>query len=219
MSTESQKPITSFAEKIENAPKNIVGAFEALPNNAVLGLKYANEKLDEVVKVSADLADPVRFGEIATNLGKIPNNIDPKALNKVTTKFASGVVDNAIKTARNLFMTNPVTGIPLATGISFVNAASNVGDAFEGATKIVKDAVEKTVGQIPHIPSLPNAPPPEILSKKGGGAKTRRHLKRVIRDRELIQTRTNKMIREFLGRATTPNKKQISKRSKRRRRR
>lgn len=213
MSTESQKPITSFAEKIENAPKKLVGAFEALPNNVVLGLKYANEKLDEVVKVSADLADPVRFGEIATNLGQIPNNIDSKALNNVTAKFASGVVDNAIKTARNIFMTNPVTGIPLATGISFVNAARNVGDAVEGATKIANDAVEKTAEKIPHIPST------EILSKKGGGAKTRRHLKRVIRDRELIQTRTNKMIREFLGRATTQNKKQISKKSKRRRRR
>ena len=227
MSTESQKPIadafkpiTSFAAEIEEAPKKMVGAFEALPNNVVLGLKYANEKLDEVVKVSADLADPVRFGEIATNLGQIPNNIDSKALNNVTAKFASGVVDNAIKTARNIFMTNPVTGIPLATGISFVNAASNVGDAVEGATKIVNDAVKKTVEKIPHIPSLPNAPPPpKILSNKGGGAKTRRHLKRVIRDRELIQTRTNKMIREFLGRATTQNKKQISKKSKRRRRR
>jgi len=220
MSKESQKPIadafkpiTDLVVKIEDAPKNFVGVLESAPKNFVIGLNDANKRLDEVVGASKDLADPVRFGEIATNLGQIPNNIDSEAVKNLAAKFISGVFNNVTSTTERVLMSNPFTAIPLATTISLAKTAENIGKTVEGATKIANDAVEKTAEKISHIPST------EIQLKKGGGAKTRRHLKKIINNRQLIQTRTNKMIREFLGRATTQNKKQISKKSKRRRRR
>jgi len=197
------KPLTDAALKLEDAPKQIFEAVESTPKNLVLGLKHANERLDEVVVASKDLADPVRFGEIAKNLAKISGNIDSEAVKNTAAKFISGVLNNVTSTTERVLMTNPVTGIPLATGLSFVNAARNVGDAVEGATKIANNAVKKTTN----------------LSQGGGGAKTRRQLKNIIKHRHLIQTRTNKMIREFLGHTTTQNKKYIPKKSKRRRRR
>ena len=239
MSKESQKPIadafkpiTDLVVKIEDAPKNFVGVLESAPKNIVSGINSVNKDLDEVVGASKDLADPKRFGDIATNLGQIPNNIDSEAVKNLAAKFISGVLNNVSSTTERVLMSTPFTAIPLATTISLAKTAENIGKTAEGMTKIANDAVEKTAEKISRSTSLPNtqvkvsanilppsAPPSKIQLKKGGGAKTRRHLKKIISNRQLIQTRTNKMISEFLGRATTQNKKQISKKSKRRRRR
>ena len=218
------KPITNIALKVEELPKIVGNTLEALPNNTVLGIKYANEKVNEIVDVSADLANPIKFGKIAKNLGQISNNIDSEALKNVGVKFINGALNNATSTTTRVLMTNPLTGIPLATGISLVNAARTVSQALEKVSQIADDAIDKTSRKI-NLPSAPNvlAPPspPPPPDKKRGGAKTRRQLKRVIRDRELIQTRTNKMIQEFMNprHTITHNKKNISNKSKRRRRR
>ena len=203
------KPITDVVNTLEKVPGEIIENIESAPATLVKGLEDANKELDKVVAATAALADPTRIGKIINNFAKIPNNINSKGLQNVATKFISGGLINAQTVLGRVLYSNPLTAIPLASAVSMANGFKHTADAFEDTSKIFADSLKTTAGQM------------SLAGGQTGGAKTRRHLKRVIRDRELIQTRTNKMIREFMNptHKTTQNKKHISKKSKRRRRR
>jgi hypothetical protein len=203
------KPITDVFETIGNVPGEIIENIESAPATLVKGLEDANKELDKVVDATAALANPTRFGKIINNFAKIPNNINSKGLQNIATKFISGGLINAQTVLGRVLYSNPVTAIPLASAVSMANGVKNTTDAFEGASKIFADSLKTTAGQM----TMGGG------QQKRGGAKTRRLLKNIIRDRKLIQTRTNKMISEFTNPSLTrTNKKHISKKSKRIRR-
>ena len=225
--------IDGFVKDIENLPQTVGEGFETLPQEILKFNNYIAENRDAVIKLSDTLVDGAANKELIQNLAGTLSmtfaNIDKDAVQKNIDAVTGNVLDTGIKSFEQGILTNPLTGIPFVIAMSFANIAKTGAKSAEGMLKIFNNAIQQTANKLPPVPSLkatevgvnilPPPPPSKISSKKGGGAKTRRHLKRVIRDRELIQTRTNKMIREFLGHATTQNKKQISKKSKRRRRR
>ena len=202
------KPITGVVNTLEKIPSEIIENIESAPATLVKGIEDANKELNKVVDATAALADPTRFGKIVNNFSKIPNNIDSKGLQNIATKFISGGLINAQTVFGRVLYSNPVTAIPLASAVSMANGVKHTTDAFEGASKIFADSLKTTAGQM------------TIAGGQTGGAKTRRHLKNIIRDRKLIQSRTNKMISEFMNPSLTrSHKKHISKKTKRRRRR
>ena len=237
-----KKNIDGFVKDIENLPQTVGEGFETLPQEILKFNNYIEKNRDAVIKLSDTLVDGAANKELIQNLAGTLSmtfaNIDKDAVQKNIDAVTGNVLDTGIKSFEQGILTNPLTGIPFVIAMSFANIAKTGAKSVEGMLTIFNNAIQKTANKLPPVPSLtdkkeevandksnkevsllPPPPPSKISSKKGGGAKTRRHLKRVIRDRELIQTRTNKMISEFLGRATTQNKKQISKKSKRRRRR
>jgi hypothetical protein len=227
-----KKNIDGFVKDIENLPQTVGKGFETLPQEIFKFNNYIAENRDAVIKLSGTLVDGAANKELIQNLAGTLSmtfaNIDKDAVQKNIDAVTGNVLDTGIKSFEQGILTNPLTGIPFVIAMSFANILKTGVKSAEGMLKIFNNAIQQTANKLPPVPSLtdkkevsllPPPPPSKISSKKVGGAKTRRHLKRVIRDRELIQTRTNKMISEFLGRATTQNKKYISKKSKRRRRR
>jgi hypothetical protein len=228
--------IDGFLSTIEGIPQIVNNDFETLPQKILKFNKYIEENRDAVIKLSGTLGDGAANKELIQNLaGTLTmtfSNIDKNAVQKNIDNVTGSVLDTGIESVKDSILTNPLTGIPFVIAMSFANIAKSASKSAEGMLEIINNAIQQTTNKlppVPNIPSLPNAtvkkdvkiPVPGVGGGQYGGAKTRRHLKRVIRDRELIQTRTNKMIREFMNpkHATTQNKKHISKKSKRRRRR
>jgi len=228
--------IDGFLMTIEGLPQTINNNFETLPQQILKFNKYIEENRDAVIKLSGTLADGTANKELIQNLaGTLSmtfSNIDKNAVQKNIDNVTGSVLDTGIESVKDSILTNPLTGIPFVIAMSFANIAKSASKSAEGMLEIINNAIQQTTNKlppVPNIPSLPNAtvkkdakiPPPGVGGGQYGGAKTRRHLKRVIRDRELIQTRTNKMIREFMNpkHTTTQNKKYIHRKSKRRRRR
>jgi hypothetical protein len=232
--------IDSFLESIERLPQTVGEGFETLPQKILKFNNYIEENRDAVIKLSSTLGDGAANKEFIQNLAGTLSmtfaNIDKNAVQKNIDNVTGSVLDTGIESVKDSILTNPLTGIPFVIAMSFANIAKSASKSAEGMLEIINNAIQQTTNKLPPVPntqSLPNAtvkkdakipdrpPPPGVGGGQYGGAKTRRQLKRVIRDRELIQTRTNKMIREFMNpkHTTTQNKKHISKKSKRRRRR
>jgi hypothetical protein len=204
---------SNTANAISNVPSNLVHAVETIEQiPETLAKKVSDFK--ESVKLLKTLPENVAEAtkDIAILMSdSIQNqsaNIEAAAITGLTnmTDIAGKAVFESLKTV-------PVIGSGVAVGkgtaettIAFAKAANRFGKI---ATQIVDDITEKAEQTILNKPI------------QAGGAKTRRHLKQMIREREKIQTRTNKMIRDFMNPvlAKTRNKKNISKKSKRRRHR
>ena len=206
------------------------GALLMLPNMAVTAIQRIEnlpgtitKTVDQLKETTGALVNvPKQVGSIVSDLTTIVgDSVEEQGgkIESVVVKGAEGVIGTVGEAGFASLKAIPVVGVGVAagkgtvdTGIVLLNSVQDFGKV---ATQIVNNITEKAKKNILDKQTITNTGG----AGQHGGAKTRRHLKRVIRDRELIQTRTNKMIREFLGRATTQNKKQISKKSKRRRRR
>jgi hypothetical protein len=229
-----KKEVDRLLTAIENIPKNVGEGFEAIPQD-ILAL---NKKLEEISSSMVQLADTKKFSESLNALGPLIDNleksVDPKVFENIITDTAVGTANIAVQTGLKTLSTIPVFGTGftafMGLGQTVIKLANGVQRGLEAGTIMINKAVDKTTGNTGKIINKNSSDPPKItgqttketkVSGQAGGAKTRRHLKRVIRDRELIQTRTNKMIREFMNpkHAITQNKKYIHRKSKRRRRR
>jgi hypothetical protein len=195
---------------------NMVGdALEGIENLP----KTITTKVNEFQETTAALVKvPEQVGSIVGDLTTIVEDSVGKQSEKLeaaVVKGSEGVIGTIGKASVESFKAIPVVGMGVAagkgavdTGIVLLNSFRDLGGI---AAKIVNDITDKAKKNI-------------VTNKTGGqrgGAKTRRLLKNIIRDRKLIQTRTNKMISEFTNprQMTRQNKKHIFKKTKRRRRR
>lgn len=101
---------------------------------------------------------------------------------------------NAISSAINSFEKLPA---------DIANHVDKVRQSVTDAKKIIynssnQPSVKPSTTINPTDESKPS-PPVNPSPQNGGAKKTRKHMKKVIRDRVLIQSRTNKMIHEFLN--------------------
>jgi hypothetical protein len=204
---------------------NMVGdAFESIENLP----KTVTNKVNELQETTTALVKvPEQVGSIVGDLTTIVGDSVEEQSEKIegaVVKGAEGVIGTVGKAGVESLKAIPVVGVGVAagkgavdTGIVLLNSFRDLGNV---ATQIVNNITEKAKTNILNRPTEQSKTEKKVGGQYGG-AKTRRHLKNIIRDRELIQTRTNKMIREFMNptHRTTQNKKHISKKSKRRRRR
>lgn len=216
--------IDRLLKAIEDIPKNVGEGFESIPQD-ILAL---NNKLEEISNSMVELADTKKFSDslnaLSPLIANLEKSVDPKVFEKIATDTAVGAANIGVETGLRTLSTIPVFGTGftafMGLGKTVIKLANGVQRGLDASTIMINKAVDKTIGNSDKTPKIIGQTTPGTkVGGQYGGAKTRRHLKRIIRDRELIQTRTNKMISEFLGRATTQNKKQISNKSKRRRRR
>jgi hypothetical protein len=213
---------TNFVSNLPSGAGKVIAAVEAVP------LKMA-AKVDEYQKTAASLVGVQgKIESIIGNLVTIATTAITKngpKLQESLNEGAKGVVGSASNAALSGVYGLPVVGQlasaavgTASTGAAALKSANNVlGVGTQIMNQIVEDATKES-GAPQHSVAA------ALGSKTGGqtgGAKTRRHLKKMIRQRHLIQTRTNKMIHEFMNpiHPKTMNKKYFSKKSKRRRRR
>ncbi len=221
MSNDSQEPITAsfsdFVEKIENVPGQLGEALESVPSKFVDVITNASNTIDKIADATTHLAEPTKYKTIVANVGSVAENIIG---NINTNELEQKIVDGASKLANigvDTFITaaktNPITGLPIIAMEKGTKAASQFVISGSEIVNKLNEGLDKTLKEI-DTPMFPK-------TGQSGGAKTRRHLKKMIRERQLIQTRTNKMIHEFTNpnHRSTQNKKHIIKKTKRRRRR
>lgn len=210
---------TNFVFNLPSGAGKVIAAVEAVP------LKMA-AKVDEYQKTAASLVGVQgKIESIIRDLATIATKAittNGAKLQESLNEGAKGVVGSASNAALSGVYGLPVVGQLAAaavgtasTGAAALKSANNVlGVGTQMMNQIVEDATKES-GAPQHSVAA------ALGSKTGGqtgGAKTRRHLKKMIRERQLIQTRTNKMISEFTNPSLTrTHKKHISKKSKRRR--
>jgi hypothetical protein len=181
--------------------------------------EVVSDKLNKVTKVTEAFADEKVATIVAGDMSKVAN----EALNHIDTKEISNLVSNGISAAVTAvskgfvdgLYANPIVGSATKLGTSVLDAGGKLADTGSKIVNVVTKSVDKALLDSALPPKPPNG------GGQSGGAKTRRYLKKMIRERQLIQTRTNKMIHEFMNPShpKTMNKKYFSKKSKRRRRR
>ena len=213
--TDIELQIGSLLEEFENLPKTIGSGFQELPKNVADNLEELNTNIEEMSNAAVKLSDTEKFDKIFTALGPMMENlrssVDPKVFQEIAVSTTNETTKAFFASLEKAFLSIPVIG----TGYASVSgAAKTIIPMMDGVSKLaaaVTSVIDRTLKKIDS--SVP------VVHKGGGGAKTRRHLKNTIRQRQLIQTRTNKMIREFMNPSLTrtQNKKHIK--SKRRRRR
>ena len=224
--TDIELQIGSLLEEFENLPKTIGSGFQELPKNVADNLEELNTNIEEMSNAAVKLSDTEKFDKIFTALGPMMENlrssVDPKVLQEIAVSTTNETTKAFFASLEKAFLSIPVIG----TGYASVSgAAKTIIPMMDGVSKLaaaVTSVIDRTLKKIDRVGTKVNGPVPKLDSpvpKQGGGAKTRRHLKKTIRQRQLIQTRTNKMIREFMNPSLTitQNKKHIK--SKRRRRR
>lgn len=213
--------VSNTANKIVELPSdigNVIVTVETIPLKIV-------EKVNELQKTTAILVTvPEKVGSIIGNIATIAKKSITKNGDKLQQSLndsAKGVVGAVSKSTLNGLYGIPVVGqlTAAAVGTAATSAAAleSANNVVGVGTKIMDDFVKEAADQI----GSGQTGIGQSGTGQTGGAKTKRHLKKIIRDRQFIQTRTNKMIREFInpGLTKTHNKKYISKKSKRRRRR
>lgn len=190
---------------------NVVATVEALPLNVVDKVEQYQKTAAALVGIQDKVASTV--GDLAT----IATNViakDSDKLQQGLNEGAKNVVGSASKAALN-----GLYGIP---GVGQLTAAA-VGTASTGAAALdsANNIVSVGTGIMNNFAKEASGLVEQSNTGQTGGAKTRRHLKKMIRERQLIQTRTKKMIHEFMNpsHSKTQNKKHIIKKTKRRRRR
>jgi hypothetical protein len=210
-------------------------ALSVLPNMAVTAVQKIEslpgtitKTVDKLQETTAALVNvPKQVGSIVgdlTTIVKYSVEEQGEKIKGVVVKGAEGVIGTMGKAGVESLKAIPVIGVGVAagkgaadTGIVLLNSFKDLGTV---ATQIVNNITDKAKNNILNKPTEQTTS--EV--KEGGqygGAKTRRKLKKMIRERQLIQTRTDKMIREFMNpkHTTTQNKKYVRRKSKRRRRR
>lgn len=225
----------SLFEKLNSVPGKIYYKVDNMQKGAAAKL----EKTAEVAAVLAERPDVFdKFvGDLSIVFGRFTNVLDTTKLSGYVAnglgKLGSTLMDAITKAMLYNQFTAPIM-IAAEKGAKVVETVSGTA---EQIVDQVADSVDKAL-ELPPPPGVPKGtelnnlqppPPPitgpdtnhpKIIGGQSGGAKTRRHLKKMIRERQLIQTRTNKMIHEFMNPSLkTQNKKHIIKKTKRRRRR
>jgi hypothetical protein len=220
--------IGSLWEEFEKLPNRIGSGFQDLPKNIAENLEELNTNIEEMSNAAVKLSDTEKFDKIFTALGPIMANlkssVDPKVFQEIAVSTTNETTKAFFASLEKAFLSIPVIG----TGYASVSgAAKTIIPMVDGVSKIaaaVTSVIDRTLKKIDSVGMKVNGPVPKLdgpVPTQGGGAKTRRHLKKMIHHRQLIQTRTNKMIHEFMNpnHTTTKNKKYMQKKSKRRRRR
>ena len=228
---DSKYLVSNTANKIVEIPSNIgkvVVTVEGIPLKIV-------ETVNKLQKTTAMLvAVPEKVGSTIGNIVTITTNAVTKNGGKLQQSLndgAKGVVGAISKTTLNGLYGIPgvgqLTAAAVGTVVTSAAALESANKVVGVGTKIMDDFVVEA-GTVQTGTVQPGTVQPGTVKTgtvqhgtvQSGGAKTRRHLKKIIRDRQFIQTRTNKMIREFMNPCLTKthNKKHISKKSKRRRR-
>jgi hypothetical protein len=200
--------VSNTANTISNIPSSLVHAVGQIPETVANKVSDVKKSVEILRNVPEDVAI------ITEDIASIMSNSFHKHSDKIKHVVIDGltnITDIAGKAVFESFKTVPVIGSGVAVGkgaaettIALVKAGNGLGKI---ATDIVNDITEKANQNMLNKPI------------QVGGAKTRRHLRQMIRDREKIQTRTKQMISDFMnpGLAKTRNKKNMYKKSKRRR--
>jgi hypothetical protein len=201
----STETILAFPSKIGG----VVETVESFPLSVAEHVDKARKSSNALVKVPEQVQSTL--GDIAAiateSIAKHGDDIQ-KGLND-GAKNVTGSIGRATLEG---FKAIPFVGVGVAAGKGAFDTAVSLTKSFQDlggvATKIVNDITEKAKLNIA-----------TKTDGQTGGAKTRRHLKKMIRDRQLIQTRTNKMIHDFTNPKPQTKKNMPKKKTMRRRRR
>jgi hypothetical protein len=189
-------------DKITGLPETIGNTVEKVPSN----IAHSIDAVSKSVDVLADPEVRENIQNIISKSGEIVSNSIAKhgdELKGAVITGANGVTNTLGEAALTSIKAVPVLGLAVATGEGTVKTVTSLSKSFinlgDTVTKIINDVTQNGRDLIlmkkkGHTftsvnPSLQN----------GGAKKTRKHMKKVIRDRVLIQSRTNKMIHEFLN--------------------
>ena len=227
--------VMSGVEKIEKAPSAIIETIESLPSDIAEGINEGTRQLGIVNEAVKNATSPENYENtkgIIQNTGSlVVSSIDTNAVQNVFVDAvvkATGTSTEAIK--RGIEVT-PIIG-PLFIGVSsaidigsnLIKSGTQLGNVVNNAIQEGTNKVNKNNGILVSRPfttinptdeSQPS-PPVNPSPQNGGAKKTRKHMKKVIRDRVLIQSRTNKMIHDFLNPNDTIKRVKTIKKKRRR---
>jgi hypothetical protein len=226
--------IDETTDKIDKKVSEVFKSIDEIPshisNKAGEVENAVSDKLTNVAKVTKALVDEKVSNKVAGDLsevsGKVLENINTDEISKLASNGISAAVTAVAKGFVDGLYANPIVGSATKLATSVLDAGGKLAETGSKMVNVVTKSVDKALLDselTPHPPPITghDTNRPEKGGRQAGGAKTRRHLKKMIRQRELIQTRTKKMIREFMNpiRTTSKNKKHIIKQTKRHRRR
>jgi hypothetical protein len=201
--------IGNTIEYIENAPSNIAHHIDAVSKSAdVLADPEVRENIQNILSKS---------GEIVSN--SIAKHGDE--LKGAVITGTNDVTNTVGEAALTSLKAVPVLGLAVATGEGTVKTVTSLSNSFINLGNTVKAILDNVIQNGRDLIRTKKGQPFTSVnpSIKGGAKKTRKHMKKVIRDRVLIQSRTNKMIHEFLNPNHTIKRLKTIKTSKTKRRR